>query len=229
MYNWCIACTHQNQTCNPSASCESKNPSIGCSERASFALPAKASFGLRSSVLGLARIAQGASPGWCHVDRHRQTCRLTDRWRDTVTRHIDWQLQGRVAWAAVELLQTQLNSTRFYSRVVVIVVVGGWSECVGVAWRVQGLCKKRCVCKQNRKTKANDERFVGNTQKLTNSAKGRELREWKEGREKESMREVEGTTLGYILSASSVDDQKGDLKYAVICLAAGQLCWKKSN
>lgn len=86
------------------------------------------------------------------------------------------------------------------------------------------IVQEMCVCKQNRKTKANDERFVGNTQKLTNSAKGRELRESQEEREKESMREVEGTTLGCILNASSAGDQKGDLKYAVICLAAGQHC-----
>lgn len=42
-------------------------------------------------------------------------------------------------------------------------------------------CARNGVCKQNRKTKANDERFVANTQKLTNSAKGRVCKARTEG------------------------------------------------
>lgn len=104
-------------------------------------------------------------------------------------------------------METRLNSTRCYSR-----IDGGGAGVSVWAWHDECKdCARNGVCKQNRKTKANDERFVGNTQKLTNSEYARqELKELKGSREMDSMKKREGTTLGCILSASSADDPKGD-------------------
>jgi len=78
---------------------------------------------------------------------------LTDRWRDTVTRHIDWQLQGRLKSSSVQL--SWVDSTRLDLSWLVTTGLGwGMREGVwmnmGVAWQVQ---ETECANKPKDKSK----------------------------------------------------------------------------